>query len=502
MRNRFFCGCTLAAFVAVTMASAAFAGDTGSSTQDQVARLEALLAAQQDQIQSLEQQVVAAQQAGADAGRTDAMRQQIREILGEQEFRESLMPSMLQAGYDGGFFIRSSDDKFLLKMKGATQFRWTHYATRSDNRYLFPRRERDDRTGFDLQRTHLAFMGHAYDPNLTYLIEFQADAPDGYDVVASCAWVNYRFADEMQFRAGLISLPSTRQQTTCMFHQQSIDRPLTDAVFSLGYGIGVEFWGQLFDKRLEYRLAVANGVAEGERAYAGRTITNDPAENDSNPAILFRLVWHALGEDPTNDFFSMDDRAHHESPALDIGFHYAFNDNYADRAGATRLPFPRRTPLLGGFGLTDSQGMQMNQFGLDAGFKYMGFSATGEYIVRVLDVRRAWRTPYTPWWLLTGDDSTVAQHGAYVQLGYFLPIPGLEDKLEAVGRVGGISTLADDQEGTWEYSVGMNYYFNDDVKLQADVTKVSEVPISSGYSSLAEVNDDALIFRVQFQVAF
>ena len=32
-------------------------------------------------------------------------------------------------------------------------------------------------------------------------------------------------------------------------------------------------------------------------------------------------------------------------------------------------------------------------------------------------------------------------HGAYLQMGYFLPIAGLEDKLEAVVRVGGISVL-------------------------------------------------------------
>ena len=35
-----------------------------------------------------------------------------------------------------------------------------------------------------------------------------------------------------------------------------------------------------------------------------------------------------------------------------------------------------------------------------------------------------------------------------------------------------------------------------------DVTKVNEAPITSNYNGLANVNDDALIFRVQLQVAF
>ena len=49
----------------------------------------------------------------------------------------------------------------------------------------------------------------------------------------------------------------------------------------------------------------------------------------------------------------------------------------------------------------------------------------------------------------------------------------------------------------------LNYYFEGhNVKLQTDVTKIYEVPISDSYASLANVNDDALIWRVQLQVAF
>ena len=58
-------------------------------------------------------------------------------------------------------------------------------------------------------------------------------------------------------------------------------------------------------------------------------------------------------------------------------------------------------------------------------------------------------------------------------------------------------------EGTWDYGGGLNYYIQGHkVKIQTDVTKVSEVPISNSQYSLANVNDDALIWRVQLQVAF
>jgi phosphate-selective porin OprO/OprP len=498
--------CALALLATFTIAPITHADDAApvptSPGADTVTRLETRLTAQQAQIEHLRQQLLAAADQNQDAARVEALKAQIRDVLSEQEFRESLMPTVLQAGYDDGFFIRSSDDKFRMNVNGFMQFRWTHYATRSDNRYLRPGLERNDRTGFDLQRLRLILSGHAWSEDLTYYLHMLADAPGNYDFTVLWAWVNYRFFDELQVMLGLLSIPSTRATWLDERGYQFIDRPMTDVVFGLGDGVGVTFWGQLFDKKLDYYLSVTNSLSSP----LNRTITNDPAELDGNPAIAFRTVWHALGEDPDGWAFESDIH-HSQSPLLDLGFHYAFNDDQGD-LNTTNIPFPLpRRFRTGGFGLTTTNGTQINQFGLDAAFKYMGFSATGEYMLRIVDPRRAGRRPFTPWWLVTGQADTTAQHGAYVSLGYFLPIPGLEDKLEAVARVGGISTLANGQEGTWEYGAGLNYYLQGaaaghQTKLQMDVTKISEVPISNSYSSLANVNDDALVFRVQLQVAF
>lgn len=470
-----------------------------------IERLEALIQAQQNQIQDLQQQVSLASQDSTDAARVQAMREQIRSILNEKEFRDSLMPSSVQAGYDNGFYIGSTDENFLLKFNGLIQFRWTHYGTRSDNKYTLLRLERNDRTGFDVNRIRFSLGGHAYTKDLTYHIELQQDAANAYDAVLTTAWVNYRFADEFQVKAGAQRLLGTRQQGIAHDGLQLVDRGLSDAVFGFGYGIGVQFWGTAFENRLDYGLQIVNGLADGENASYGRTITPDPAEHDNNPAIIFRTVWHALGDNPGTHFQYEGDNDFTQNPALDIGFHYAFNDDMGDTQ-TTRIPFPwdNRAPALGGFGLTNTNGAQINQFGFDTGFKWNGFSLSGEYIVRIVDPRAAGGDmPWTNWWLLTGDESTTAQHGAYVQAGYFLPIPGMEKKLEAVVRIGGISTLAEQREGTWEYAGGLNYYIEGNkVKLQTDVTKITELPISNNYSSYANVNDDALIWRVQLSVAF
>ncbi len=493
--------CLLAAGAVVGPANA---DDKTSSatvgTDEKVARLEALLEAQQRKIDELQGTVAAGGQGDMDKARVDEMKRQIREVLSEQEFRSSLMPSSVQAGYDNGFYIGSSDENFRMTINGWSQFRWTHYGTRSDNRYLLPRLERDDRTGFDVQRLRLAIGGWAYSKDLTYHITFRAEAPDAYDSVIHYAWVNYRFAEEFQVTAGIFQNASTHSALLADQERlQFVDRGVFEAVYDLGTSLGIRFWGNVFDKRVTYMVDVVNSL----NSFGNRTITTDPAEHDNNPALLARVVWHALGDDNLNEFAGEGDlRKDKSQPALDIGMSYAFNEDRGDR-GTTRIPFAWDgwNPSRGGFGLTNTNGLQINQFSWDLGFKYMGFSATGEYALRIVDPRTAWRRPFAPWWLLSGDDSTTAQHGAYVQLGYF--IPGLDDKVEVVGRVGGVSALSNETEGTWEYAIGANYYLQGHkVKLQTDMVKVSEAPISDSYSSLANVNDDALVFRVQLQVAF
>jgi hypothetical protein len=480
----------------------------GGSSSDQVAKLEAQLAAQQQQIETLQQQVAASAQQGMDAARVDQMKAQIREVLSEQEFRETLMPSTLQAGYDNGFFIRSTDDKFKIKFNGLYQIRWTHYGTRSENHYLSPGiRPRHDRTGFDGNRLRFIVGGHAYTKDLTYNLTFDMSQGNGYDATLLYGWVNYRIRDELQIKAGIYRPGGTRADAGSTSTMQFCEYPMMNGIFGLGRGIGVRVWGKLMDGKGEYAFDMLNSFRTPTR-----TITTDETVlangHDNHPAFHFRTVWAILGgrcEHPEDEgvFWAPCDMAMHTEPALNIGFHYAFKEDYHD--GTLPVPYPRKTFFRdGGFGLTSSQGLQIHQAGVDVGFKWHGFSAVAEYVMRSLDVRRnSIERGFAPLFLATGDDSTNVQHGAYLQCGYFLPIPGHERKFEIVGRVEGISALSSGQEGTWVYAGGLNYYIDGHkVKLQTDLTKVTEAPFASSGYSLANVNDDALIWRIQLQVAF
>jgi phosphate-selective porin OprO and OprP len=508
MSGRQYRVCLFGAVLASLLAGPVWADEgTPASSDGSVARLESLLEAQQKKIDVLEQQVATAQSADMDSARIEQMKQQIREVLSEQEFRESLMPSTVQAGYDNGFFIKSSDDKFQIKFNGQFQFRYTYYGTRQENRYLSPGLRRHDRSGFDIARARLRLSGHAYSKDLTYLIEFDSSSPADLDTTLLYGWVNYRVIDEFQIKAGVFLTATTRANIGSTAAMQFVDYPIANGVFGLSRALGVRMWGKLFKGRGIYYLDIMNALNGPTR----ETITTDETQNadghDNNPGIAFRTVWNIITGScaypaDEGDFVDPCDYAIHTSPAWNVGFHYAYTEDW--HKGTLRIPFPRRTFFRdGGFGLTSSQGLQVHQFGFDTGFKIQGFSLTGEYVLRLLDVRDADHAPYTPLFLLTGDDSTNAQHGGYVQAGYLLPIPGFERKIEVVGRVGGVSALSGGQEGTWDYGGGINYYIEGHrVKLQMDITKVSEAAFSNATYSLANVNDDALIWRVQLQVAF
>lgn len=483
--RRFSCVLVLVALVLL--------GPPTAPADDDIDRLMEQAARQQRELEALRSHVASQTQPDVEAQRVQNLRSLVREVLSEEEF--ALTPQTISAGYDRGFYVRSADEQFVLRIRGMLQFRWTHTGrTRPENS-----RRQDgsaaDRSGFDFHRIRLTFSGQLYDEDLTYLVTLRADAAQAYDIDAFHAWINYRLIDEFQIRAGLFRLASTRSDFTSDALQAFPDRPIENDMFRLGEGLGVRLWGQLFQKRLEYYLDVVNSL----NGTGNRTITPDPAEHDNNPALVARLVWHVLSKDPATDFASQSDIPRHDEPVFDLGMHYAFNEDASDRL-TSRLVLPGP---LGGFANTTSNGVQINQFGFDAAFKWRGVSLTAEYMLRIIDPRRAGRAPFTPWWLATGDDSTVAQHGGYMQAGWFLPIPGHEDRLELVARAGGISTLANRSEGLWEYGVGMNYYFRKhDAKLQADITKIHEAPLRSSGVGIPNINDDALIFRVQLQVAF
>ena len=482
---------------------------TMPAAEEHVAALEAALDVQRERLAALQQQVAAMQHASEEL-RADVLREQIRAVLAEPDFRAGLVPGAVQAGYNRGFFIRSSDDRFSLRFNARLQFRWTHYGVSSRSPNTLRGARRSDRTGFDVSRAYYTFSGHAYDKNLTFGVIFDGSEYVGYDFGILHMWVNYRFVDEFQIMTGIFRVSGTRANADTGT-MQLVETPIMEEAYTFHRGLGVRLWGKLRRGAAvegQYRLDILNSLGTPNT----RSIVTDEElfarGHDNNPAIVFRTIWSLLGRhcrypEEEIDYASAScDLAYHTEPAFNIGGHYAFKEDEHD--GTLRIPVARRGPFPdGGFAPASSEGLQLHQFGADAGFLFRGFSATFEYVLRLIDVRQAGGSPRAPLFQLSGEDSTTAQHAAYVQCGYFLPIPGLERRIELAGRVGWMHVATGGSNTAWEYAGGLNYYISGHrVKLQTDVTRITEAPFAFSTNSLANVNDDALVWRVQLQVAF
>jgi len=469
--------------------------------QDRVARLEALVAEQQDKIQALQTQTAKS----LDAARVDQVKELVQEVMRDSEFRESLFPDTVQVGYDKGFYLRSADEQFLLKINGILQVRYAHYNDQSRNRWLTPRQRYSDRSGFSMDSIHVLFRGQLFGPELTYCIHMVATETgpgDGGETALEWytwrAFADYKFADELHVKAGLFVVPFGMQESfVSNSRTMFVTRGMANELFNFDRSIGVQVWGDLFDKMLTYQVAVTNGWRNARDRFNTPDVLR---ELDQNPAITARVVWHAIGD--VGAACCESDLEWHEDPALNIGLSFGYMNDNGDRSdpGILYAVNDLFRDGVGGFGRVGMQGTNVAQFGADAHFKYRGLAATWEYWLRMVDVTDTNLLGLAaPYFVATGSDDSFHQQGMQMQLGYFL----IPKKVEAVARVGAVWDIGPGGEGVWEYAAGANWYINGHGnKLQFDVTKVNELAATSGGANFLELNDDITLFRLQWQVMF
>jgi len=476
--------------------------------KDRIDRLESLVQQQEQQIRDLRSQIHKTN-ASMDEARVAQIKGLVREVIADSEFRESLFPDQVQVGYDGGFYLRSADEQFLLKINGILQVRYAHYNDQLRNRWtLAPgtRRTYSDRSGFSIDSIHLLFSGHLYGPELTYMIHLiTTEKPPGGDNSVAMQWytwrafADYKFADEFHIRAGLLVVPFGLQESyTSNAKTMFVTRGMANEYFNMDRSIGVQAWGELLDKKLKYQVAVTNGWRNARDRFNTPDVMR---ELDQNPAITARLEYAAIGE--IGRACCESDLEYHEDPALALGLSLGYLDDNGDRSG---VPLAYAVPDffrdgVGGYNAVSTNGTNVTQFGADAHFKYRGLALTGEYWLRIVDVSNGNINSrlVAPYFRMTGDNDTSHQQGAQVQAGYFI----VPKKLEAIARVGAVWDIGPGSEGSWEYAAGMNWYINGHAnKLQFDVTKINELPTVSGGANFMDINDDILLWRLQWQILF
>lgn len=470
--------------------------------KDQIDRLETLIDRQDQRLERQGETIVELQKqvqrsdSSLEAARVDQVRELVRQVVGDSEFRESLFPDTVQVGYDDGFYIRSADEQFGLTINGLLQFRYTYYNDQKRNRSVAVRQRFSDRSGIEVERLQLRLSGHLFGEDLTYEIWTEGDSDAANTWFTYYAVANYHFADALNVQVGLMPVPFGRQYYAIADDlTMLVARGMAHCTFFLEDSIGVMVHGDLLGGKLSYAVAVTNGMTDVADAFA----RSDPVrEMDQNPAVTARLVYAVMG-DMGNDESDLD---YHEDPAMDVALSFGYmNDN-----GDSGTP-----PLIyaipdffrdgsGGFGVTNTNGTNLTQFGADAGFKWRGLSASAEYWLRMVDISDTDLLGLAaPYFVATANDDTFHQQGLQVQVGYFL----IPKKLELAARVGAVWDIGPGSEGVWEYTAGVNYYVQGhNCKLQVDVTKINELPTQNSGANFIDLNDDVTMFRAQLQVAF
>jgi hypothetical protein len=453
--------------------------------QHRLEQLDRLVRDQEARIQVLRHRFESDNAASREDLKEEEIKHLVRELMADSEFRQSLYPEVQQVGYEDGFYLKSSDEAFLLKINGMMQVRWTGADRQRDNPRVQGRNVQDDLNSFGLQYVELDFAGYIHDPRLRYSISTISASYQANGVQTYYANISYQFADEFVLGAGIFDLPQGFSELVDDAKMLFVDRPLAEEAYNVGYTAGLKAWGVLF-KRLEYAAGIFNGIGN---------VYDSPSQDqlDTNFAcaasLVCRLLGNGVGDDETDLAFSRD-------PKWDLGASFAYNDDNGDRTGSSIYSIPERVRSgrgIGGYAQADLTGTDMLQFGAYTAFRWRGLAVTAEWYLRTIESDNR----YSPWELGTGGSGARHFQGGYVEAGYFI-VPG---KIEVAARLGGVWNAGGDS--TWEYTFGANYYpyQSHKFKVQADFTHIDEAPLSSDHGGWIQ-NDHINMFRVALLVAF
>jgi hypothetical protein len=371
----------------------------------------------------------------------------VAEEVGEPEIERAAAPS--QVGYDKGFFIKSGDGKYLLKISGRVQ---PFYAG------TFNKGDGNDKHAFEVRRGRITLEGNAHTRSLTY--KLQSDFGKGF-LTLKDFHADVKLADNVWLRAGQWKRPFSRQQIGSSGRLELTDRSITDKAFGAGRDIGLAVHNN-YEKSpdLEWALGVFNGTGDGARLVptfngdgevTGGTFTNVPGK--FRPVVVGRI---GLNDGGIKGYSEAD----LEGGPLRWG------------AGASVW-------IEGDYDGGDNANQKVQ---LDYVVKASGFSTTGGFYAMTS------QTDVQPF-----SSQELSHVGFHLQAGYMMT-----PKVQGAARFAMVDAQTDFEGGSiddqQEISVGGNYFaFGHDAKLAGAVRF-----IKSGDAKLA----DSILLEIGANIGF
>lgn len=368
------------------------------------------------------------------------------------------------AGYDKGFYVRTVEGDFMLKVNGLLQPRYV-----ANWRSLDAGAGDEDELGFTLARAPVIFSGNAVTPKLGYWIILQGNNASGSEFVEE-ARINYEFENGILMQLGRFRNPTFMRELDVSYARvMGVERSYQHAIFTTGILEGLCLSKQ--NDHLRGMFFVNDGRNSG-----APTAGKDFFEDFSDFAVSSGLDWKLTGDwAQYGDFASWPD----EPLAMFIGadVHYE-NGETGDSLPANDL----------------------NEFitwTVDATIERCGFMAFGSFVQRSS--------------LVDGDDTE--QNGLQALTAYQI----IPDKLEpfvryeyidfdGVTNVGsGVTAVADSSVNI--VSAGANWYIKRHaVKVTVEAKHALDpIPVAvpmTGFLVDASGEDGQTVLMTQLQLFF
>jgi hypothetical protein len=184
--------------------------------------------------------------------------------------KEPTLP--IQVGYDKGFFIRSLDSKFELRL--GARFHALYAFDSLDNG---SDRVRDHKSAFSISTARINMKGKAFLEGLCYSVE--ADFGKGF-VKLLDANVDYAFVPSVfHLRVGVWKHPFSRPFITASGKQEMVERNIASQYFGEGYDIGLALHDNYeTSPSFEWVVGLVNGYTADKPTFVGNgtgTVSSD-----------------------------------------------------------------------------------------------------------------------------------------------------------------------------------------------------------------------------------
>jgi Phosphate-selective porin O and P len=190
--------------------------------------------------------------------------------------------SALTAGFEktsgNGFFLRTEDDLFELRIGLYTQIRY------NANWRNAPADEYDFERGFSVNRTRLFFTGHYTE---RYGYHFRINWNDSFDPELLVAFAQYNGTEDSHLRVGKQFMALSREDWMFAHDLLTTEFSPNDFTFAIGPSTGLQHH-KAHEKR-RYWLGVGNGAFGGRREF--------PAPDAADIALTSRYEHALSGED-------------------------------------------------------------------------------------------------------------------------------------------------------------------------------------------------------------